>query len=214
MNLAHLRQLRIRATLEGSESLPLLETLEELCELADVDDTDELVEGWPYENEPTSSNVIPIERESANTLYERAGELDEDPSTFETAETLYKRAVKLDPSMAIAWTNLGNVLHRQGKTQEAVAAYQRALQIRPAQVEALYNMGVVVENAEQSIQWFERALTSDPNHADAHFHLASALDEVGRPEPARRHWKRFLELEPKSKYAGIARAAIGLRRVK
>jgi tetratricopeptide (TPR) repeat protein len=145
---------------------------------------------------------------TAYDLYARASSLDEEPSTFDEAEALYKRAIALDPSLAIAYTNLGNIRFRRGDDQGAEALYGRALEVDPKQPEAHYNLGyVLLERGEsrRAVAFFEKAIASDPRFADAHFNLAMALEQIGDRARARPHWRRYLEIEPSGTWAEIAR---------
>ena len=148
---------------------------------------------------------------TAYDLYAKASALDEDPATFAEAEQLYTRAIHLDPSLAIAYTNLGNIRFRRGDEAGAEELYARALEIDPKQPEAHYNIGyVLLERAEprRAIPYFEHAIVADPRFADAHFNLAMALEQIGERAQARPHWRRYLELEPTGTWADIARQHI------
>ena len=81
---------------------------------------------------------------TAYDLYVRASALDEDPATYDEAEELYARAIRLDPSLAIAYTNLGNIRFRRGDEAGAEELYRRALEIDARQPEAHYNLGYVM----------------------------------------------------------------------
>jgi tetratricopeptide (TPR) repeat protein len=145
---------------------------------------------------------------TAYDLYTRASALDEDPATFDDAEALYRRAIQLDPSLAIAYTNLGNIRFRRGDDPGAEALYAQALEVDPKQPEAHYNIGYVsLERGDplHAIPHFEEAIAVDPRFADAHFNLAMALEQMGQSGKARTHWKRYLELEPKGTWADVAR---------
>jgi len=145
---------------------------------------------------------------SAYDLYMRASTLDEDPDTFEEAESLYKRAVDLDPTLAIAYTNLGNIRFRRGDEQGAEQLYRKALEIDDRQPEAHYNLGYVMLErgyASRAVTYFEAAIKADPKFADAHFNLAMAQEALGDKQRARVHWKRYLEIEPTGTWADIAR---------
>jgi DNA-binding transcriptional MerR regulator len=145
---------------------------------------------------------------TAYELYTRASTLDEDPSTFDDAEALYRRAIQLDPSLAIAYTNLGNIRFRRGDDPGAEALYAEALGVDPKQPEAHYNIGYVAlerGDPERAIPHFEKAIAVDPRFADAHFNLAMALEQVDASARARPHWKRYLELEPRGTWAEVAR---------
>jgi tetratricopeptide (TPR) repeat protein len=145
---------------------------------------------------------------TAYDLYTRASALDEDPKTFDEAESLYKRAIHLDPSLAIAYTNLGNIRFRRGDEEGAEKLYAQALEVDPKQPEAHYNVGYVSlerGDAERSVPHFEKAIAVDPRFADAHFNLAMALEQLGQRARARPHWRRYLDLEPEGTWAEIAR---------
>jgi tetratricopeptide (TPR) repeat protein len=152
--------------------------------------------------------ATPARARTAYDLYVEASSLDEDPSTYDQAEELYGRAIRLDPSLAIAYTNLGNIRFRRGDEEAAVDLYERAIQIDPRQPEAHYNLGYVVlerGDARRATMHFERALEGDPRFADAHFNLAMAWEQLGERSKARPHWKKYLELEPKGAWAEVAR---------
>jgi tetratricopeptide (TPR) repeat protein len=145
---------------------------------------------------------------TAYDLYIEATGLDEDPATYEKAEALYSRAIRLDPTLAIAYTNLGNIRFRRGDEPGAEELYRRAIQVDPDQPEAHYNLGyVMLERGEatQATAFFERALIGDPRFADAHFNLAMAWEQLGERARARPHWKRYLEIEPVGTWSDVAR---------
>ncbi len=145
---------------------------------------------------------------NAHDLYVQASALDENPATMDEAESLYRRAIELDPSLAIAYTNLGNVCFRRGDDEQAEALYQRALAIDATQPEAQYNLGYVnLERgqAREAIDHFRGALKSDPRFADAYFNLAMAYEQVEEPSKARPCWRKYLEIEPTGTWAEIAR---------
>jgi DNA-binding transcriptional MerR regulator len=145
---------------------------------------------------------------TAYDLYVEASTLDEDPLTYDQAEDLYGQAIRLDPSLAIAYTNLGNIRFRRGDEAGAEVLYKRAIDMAPRQPEAHYNLGyLMLERGEArgSTSHFERALEGDPRFADAHFNLAMAWEQVGERARARPHWKKYLDLEPKGAWADVAR---------
>lgn len=152
--------------------------------------------------------TTPARARTAYDVYVQASGLDEDPATYDEAEDLYKRAVRLDPSLAIAYTNLGNIRFRRGDEEGAETLYRRAIGIDPTQPEAHYNLGYVMlerGEAREATSYFERALQGDPRFADAHFNLAMAWERLGERARARPHWKRYLELEPTGTWADVAR---------
>jgi tetratricopeptide (TPR) repeat protein len=152
--------------------------------------------------------TTPSRARTAYDLYVQASTLDENPATYDEAEELYGRAVRLDPSLAIAYTNLGNIRFRRGDEVSAESLYRRAIDVDPRQPEAHYNLGYVMlerGEARQATGHFQRALEGDPRFADAHFNLAMAWEQLGERARARPHWKKYLEFEPSGTWADVAR---------
>jgi tetratricopeptide (TPR) repeat protein len=150
----------------------------------------------------------PSRARTAYDLYVQASALDENPATYDEAEELYGRATRLDPTLAIAYTNLGNIRFRRGDEAGAEALYKRAIEVDPRQPEAHYNLGyVTLERGDprSAAAYFERALEGDPRFSDAHFNLAMAFEQLGERARARTHWKKYLELEPTGTWADVAR---------
>jgi tetratricopeptide (TPR) repeat protein len=151
--------------------------------------------------------------EQAETWFERASEWDGDPAHWEDAIGAYQRVVSIDPTYAAAWNNLGLLLHRMGRHDEAGTAYAAALKQDPHCCEAAYNLGSLHEDQgaiEDAIGDYRTALELSPDYADAHFNLAGALARSGRDGEAIKHWQRYLELDSGSPWARIARAHLGV----
>jgi tetratricopeptide (TPR) repeat protein len=147
--------------------------------------------------------------DQAETWFERASEWDGDPAQWEDAIDAYRRVVSIDPTYAAAWNNLGLLLHRMGRYDEAGTAYLSALDQDPRCCEAAYNLGSLHEDrgeVEDAIADYRKALELSPDYADAHFNLAGALARNGRDGEAIKHWQRYLELDSGSPWARIARA--------
>jgi len=154
------------------------------------------------------------EHRRAYEAYLEGCRLDEQEHTFDAAEAAYRRAIALDPTLANAFTNLGNLMFRRDRLEEAERLYERALKLDPEQPEAHYNAGFLAYergDVQAAVASFERALTSDPAFADAHFNLAMALQELGQRDAARPHWETYLKLDPDSQWAEIARRQLRSR---
>ncbi|MAQ14763.1 MAG: MerR family transcriptional regulator [Sandaracinus sp.] len=147
-------------------------------------------------------------RRNAYMAYLEGCRLDEDQSTMDDAEAAYREALRLDPTFVSAMTNLGNLRYRRGDEKSAMALYETVLELDPNQPEAHYNLGFIRYErglSAEALPYFERAVALDPGFADAHFNLAACLEELGRRPEARGHWRTYLELEPDSSWAAVAR---------
>ena len=67
----------------------------------------------------------------------------------ETAETAFKRAAELDPKHYRALTNLGNLMLEEGRTDEAIVLYERAIRLNEGFPNAHHNLGVAYRRKGQ-----------------------------------------------------------------
>jgi tetratricopeptide (TPR) repeat protein len=148
---------------------------------------------------------------TAYEAYVQATRIDEDPKRDDEAEALYRRALELDPSLVGALTNLGNICYRRGRITEARELYTRAAALDERHADAHYNLGYVLlaeREAWRAIPHFRRAVAAKADFATAHFNLAVAYAQIGERLAARRHWTRYLEIEPNGAWAEAAKSLL------
>jgi tetratricopeptide (TPR) repeat protein len=94
---------------------------------------------------------------------------------------------------AITETNLGTALHDQGRLDDAVAHYGRALAIVPDHVPAMNNLGVTLRaqgRVDEAIRVYEAGLRLRDDYPDLHYNLANALLAQNRAVEAAAHFRR------------------------
>jgi tetratricopeptide (TPR) repeat protein len=73
-----------------------------------------------------------------------------------------------------------------------------------------------VTSPDEAREAYERVLTLNPNHMDAHVNLGRILHESGAPAAAEKHYRQALELDPKHEIAafnhGVALEDLGRHR--
>ncbi|WP_139240662.1 tetratricopeptide repeat protein, partial [Geitlerinema sp. PCC 9228] len=97
------------------------------------------------------------------------------------------------------YNNLGNAYSNQGKYEQAIAAYQQALEIDPNSAYAYFNLGLVYSNQgnyEQAIAAYQQGLEIDPNDASAYIGLGNAYSNQGKYEQAIAAYQQALEIDP------------------
>lgn len=95
---------------------------------------------------------------------------------FGKALALLEPLSEHEPDHPMVWTNLGAaylgnpVLARDEEQLQAIAAFERALDIRPAAPSVAYNIALIYRDREEhgmAIKWFRQALKDNPNDRHA-----------------------------------------------
>jgi Flp pilus assembly protein TadD len=102
-------------------------------------------------------------------------------------------------------------LYRQGRFEEAIAEWKKALELDPQDAAAVSNLGAALHGAgrlEDAAREFARALELDPDNVRAHTNIGIALARSKKYRDAARHFERALELRPgdaqaRSAYGGM-----------
>lgn len=82
-----------------------------------------------------------------------------------------------------AWMNLGIVLAAQGRYDEALLAYRRALDYRPKYATCLYNIGnlyISINNETAALKFWTEAVELDAQLTQAWANILAAHDNAGR----------------------------------
>jgi len=118
---------------------------------------------------------------------------------WSNAVALWSDVVKKSPQKVRPHNNLGNALKLQGKIEEAIEHFNRALQIDPGYAKAHNNLGTALATqgkTDAAIKHFGIALYINPNYAAAHSNIGVALASRDELEKAVVHFKTALRLKP------------------
>lgn len=128
----------------------------------------------------------------------------EDAGSLSEAADLHRAAMAAAGPDPEGCFQLAELLYRQGDLGGARERYYMAIELDEDYVEARANLGCVLAETGQrelAMAAFEGALRHHPDYADAHYHLARTLDEMGHRLTAEQHWRKFLALAPGSPWA-------------
>ncbi|MBE9094356.1 tetratricopeptide repeat protein [Tychonema sp. LEGE 07203] len=137
------------------------------------------------------------QQETADDCIQRAGSYGAQKQ-FDRAIAECKRAIEIKPD-ARAYKMWGKILQLQGKTQEAIECYKKALQINHNQADIYVNLGTLYAISKQlspAISCYQKAIAIQPNLAPAYRNLARVWRQQGKQEEANECWYEAYSLEP------------------
>jgi tetratricopeptide (TPR) repeat protein len=135
----------------------------------------------------------------------------EDEGHLEAAVEMYRAALAAAGPVPEICFLVAELLYRLGDVSAARERYYMTIELDENYVEARVNLGCLLAETGQhelAAAAFEGALAYHGEYADAHYHLARTLDELGRRDEAESHWRSFLELAPDSPWADQARGRL------
>lgn len=158
---------------------------------------------------PPGATVVQLPQDNGSPEeWFEIGQEHEEYERYEDAIDAYRKCLALSPRCPEAYFNLGNVLRELGDGDGAEQSFRMAAAQDPSFAPAWYNLGDVQEQRgklPEAIASLQTAVTVSPEYADAHFNLAVFLEKAGRFSEAQGHWLAYVELDPKSQWAEIAR---------
>lgn len=147
-------------------------------------------------------------RASADRLLREALEAHRAGRTKEAA-SVYASALAADPSYFEAQYNSALLAFQSGELERALNGWEMALALQPDSIAARYSFALTLKQAgyaEDAALELEKIVEAKPDDARSHLALgnlyAQQLLDTGN---ARAHYKRFLELDPRSSQAASVR---------
>src|SRR5215471_13100269 len=134
---------------------------------------------------------------------------------FPTAIRMLRRSADIDGGYGLTWAHLGRSLTANasfelgGRDQyrEAEQAYQKALSLQPALIEAqiyMANLFTDTGQVERAVPLLRQALQTNANHAEAHWEMGYANRFGGRLKESVEQCERARQLDPGVKLTSSA----------
>ena len=82
-----------------------------------------------------------------------------------------------------SWYGVGNARAKEGDNEDALIAYDKALEVDPNHVRAWNNKGIALsrlERFEEAIECYDKAIEIEPRYANAWYNKANALRNFGQ----------------------------------
>lgn len=144
--------------------------------------------------------AAPIEVASAALLFLLLGSLTwRQAHAYQNLETLWNDTLTKNPTCWMAHNNLGVILNKQHRFEEAKAHFETARALNPTDAESEGNIGAALldqGDLEEAKAHLLVAVRLDPSLAEPHNNLGILLAAEGRLDEAIEHYRRCLELNP------------------
>ena len=117
---------------------------------------------------------------------------------YRSQETLWSDTLPKNPDSWMAHNNQGVAFFQRGKLDDALAQFQKAVELNPNYADAHTNLGIALLQKGQlgkAIEQHQTALKINPNFAIAHANLAVAFIRKGRIDDAIAEFQEALRLD-------------------
>ncbi|MCG6981508.1 MAG: tetratricopeptide repeat protein [Deltaproteobacteria bacterium] len=118
---------------------------------------------------------------------------------YKDVKTLWSDTIEKNPLSWMAHNNLGAVLADEGRLEEALSHYLKALQLNSTHPEIHNNLGNALAKLgkfRQAETHYLQALQTNPDYVKAHSNLGNLLATQGRLDEAMKHFSEALRLRP------------------
>ena len=157
-------------------------------------------------------------------LWAKLGEAYDTAGRNEEAAQAYQQAIAAKPDVPGYYNNLGNVLARIGKIDEAKAAYTKSAELDPPNAATAWrNFGISLYNANRlgdAVEPLQKSAELDPKNAQTWYLLGASLvyrmtlKKVGDKEVPQfapgtiEAYQKAIELDPNGMYGQQAKAGL------
>ena len=148
--------------------------------------------------EDAYDGAIAIEPSDAHRFYCALGATFSREEEYERAEAALKRSLKSRPDQPLVRCTLGDVLIRQGKPDEGMAAYEEAARLDPASAGGYYNrLGNSLAGEgrhDLAVGAFEKAVAADPRNPFYCLSLVKSCEVEGLHDRAKEAYEKAQSL--------------------
>ena len=114
-------------------------------------------------------------------------------------ERIYKGKLEENPTDATITANLGAIMQKEGKFNEALNYYSKAQSLNPQDINTRINVGTLYQQKgdyKTAINAYDSVLIMYPNNASANHYKGQAYEALGDNDKAMAQYKKALAVEP------------------
>lgn len=120
-----------------------------------------------------------------------------------TLERTFKKKLQDTPSNGNLNANMGAVLQKAGRLDEALTYYKQAESLDPSNINTRINVGTLYQQKEDyrtAIKAYESVLILYPDNISANLYRAQCYDKLGETKIAQEGYKKVMALDPNNDY--------------
>lgn len=120
-----------------------------------------------------------------------------------TLERTFEKKVSSMPSNANLNANMGAILQKEGRLDEALTYYKQAESLDPSNINTRINTGTLYQQKgdyRTAIKAYESVLILYPDNINANLYRAQCLEKLGENKTAQEAYKKVLALDPNNEY--------------
>jgi len=152
----------------------------------------------------TAVDIKPDDIDLKKTLgiaYYQAHQFEKAIETFQQVAESTQSDTSNTDTYALAIQHIAFSYDQLGKSEKAIEAYQKALEVFPGNTDLIYNLGrlyYMQENYEKAIEKFKEIADADPTDYDAVYNTAMSYLRAGKNEEAIPYFQKAIEIRPES----------------
>ena len=140
---------------------------------------------------------------------------DKRADVFEQSVKLLRDVIAADPKVIDAWFMLGNQYFQDGRYEEAIGFFKKALELKPDYDLPLINLANsyrALGQYDAALAGYEHYLTIDPKNPYVRYQMGEIYMDRNDLASAEREFRKALEIDPKTATAQVALGAVAMNR--
>ena len=118
-------------------------------------------------------------------------------------ERTFKKKFDASPNNSNLAANMGAIMQKQGKFDEALQYYMKSESLDPSNINTRINIGTLYQQKEDyrtAIKMYESVLIVEPNNINANLYRAQCYEKIGDNKVAQEGFKKVLALDPNNEF--------------
>ncbi|MBQ8459485.1 tetratricopeptide repeat protein [bacterium] len=123
-----------------------------------------------------------------------------------TLERIFGKKLQASPNNANLQANMGAILQKEGRLDEALSYYKQAEALDPSNINTRINTGTLHQQKgdyRTAIKAYESVLILYPDNVNANLYRAQCYDKLGETKIAQEGFKKVLALDPNNDYLKV-----------